>query len=94
MIRFDPCLIVRRLVVKRGVHIAYDERFHVGVNVVRGDNSSGKSTILNFIFFGLGGDLSKLDWSGHALQCDHVWLEVELNGNPAVLRRKIDAGSQ
>ncbi|PWE53743.1 hypothetical protein DEM27_24725 [Metarhizobium album] len=94
MIRFDPCLIVRRLVVKRGVHIAYDERFHVGVNVVRGDNSSGKSTILNFIFFGLGGDLSKLDWSGHALLCDHVWLEVELNGNPAVLRRKIDAASQ
>lgn len=94
MIRFDPCLIVRRLVVKRGVHVAYDERFHVGVNVVRGDNSSGKSTILNFIFFGLGGDLSKLDWSGHALLCDHVWLEVELNGNPAVLRRKIDAASQ
>ncbi|WP_202949282.1 ATP-binding protein [Phyllobacterium sp. YR531] len=80
--------------MKRGVHVAYDERFHVGVNVVRGDNSSGKSTILNFIFFGLGGDLSKLDWSGHALLCDHVWLEVELNGNPAVLRRKIDAASQ
>lgn len=94
MIRFDPCLIVRRLVVKRGVHVAYDEQFHVGVNVVRGDNSSGKSTILNFIFFGLGGDLSKLDWSGHALLCDHVWLEVELNGNPAVLRRKIDSSSQ
>ncbi|WP_457661165.1 AAA family ATPase [Sinorhizobium medicae] len=94
MIRFDPCLIVRRLVVKRGVHVAYDERFHAGVNVVRGDNSSGKSTILNFIFFGLGGDLSKLDWSGHALLCDHVWVEVELNGNPAVLRRKIDAATQ
>ncbi|MBY5855657.1 hypothetical protein ACC696_12915 [Rhizobium ruizarguesonis] len=94
MIRFDPCLIVRRLVVKRGVNVAYDERFHAGVNVVRGDNSSGKSTILNFIFFGLGGDLSKLDWSGHALLCDHVWVEVELNGNPAVLRRKIDAATQ
>lgn len=94
MIRFEPCLIVRRLVVKRGLHVAYDEQFHVGVNVVRGDNSSGKSTILNFIFFGLGGDLSKLDWSGHALLCDHVWLEVELNGNPAVLRRKIDSSSQ
>jgi len=94
MIRFDPCLVVRRLVVKRSSHVAYDEQFHVGVNVIRGDNSSGKSTILNFIFFGLGGDLSKLDWSGHALLCDHVWLEVELNGNPAVLRRKIDSSSQ
>ncbi|NEJ74531.1 hypothetical protein GR197_29065 [Rhizobium phaseoli] len=94
MIRFEPCLIVRRLVVKRGVHIAYDERYHSGVNIVRGDNSSGKSTILNFIFFGLGGDLSKLDWSEHALLCDHVWTEVELNGNPAVLRRKIDTSAQ
>ncbi len=94
MIRFEPSLIARRLVVKRGVHIAYDERFHSGVNIVRGDNSSGKSTILNFIFFGLGGDLNKLDWSDYALLCEHVWLEVELNGNPAVLRRKIDVSSQ
>lgn len=94
MTRFEPCLIVKRLVVKRGTSVAYDEKFHSGVNVVRGANSSGKSTILNFIFFGLGGDLSKDDWSEHALKCDFVWLEVELNGNPAVLRRAIDVNSQ
>lgn len=94
MTRFEPCLIIKRLVVKRRASVAYDEAFHVGVNVVRGDNSSGKSTILNFIFFGLGGDLSKDDWSEHALKCDFVWLEVELNGHPAVLRREIDVNSQ
>jgi len=94
MIRYEPSLIVKRLVVKRGKHVAYDEAFHVGVNVVRGDNSSGKSTILNFLFFGLGGDLSKDDWSEHALRCDYVWLEAEFNGNPAVLRRKIEVNSQ
>lgn len=94
MTRFDPCLIVKRLVIKRGTLIAYDEAFHTGVNIVRGDNSSGKSTILNFIFYGLGGDLSRTDWSEHALLCDHVWIEAEFNGNPAVLRRKIDASSQ
>ncbi|WP_247778114.1 AAA family ATPase [Bradyrhizobium sp. 170] len=94
MTRFDPCLIVKRLVVKRGAAIAYDEVLHAGVNIIRGDNSSGKSTILNFIFYGLGGDLSRSDWSEHALLCDHVWLEAEFNGNPAVLRRKIDASSQ
>lgn len=93
MTRFEPCLIVKRMVVKRRASVAYDEHFHLGVNVVRGDNSSGKSTILNFIFFGLGGDLSKDDWSEHALKCDFVWIEVEYNGKPAVLRRAIDVNS-
>lgn len=72
----------------------YDEAFHTGVNVIRGDNSSGKSTILNFIFYALGGDLDRSAWSEHALLCEHVWLEAEFNGNPAVLRRQIDVSSQ
>ena len=75
MIRYDPCLVIKRLVVKRGTVVLYDEAFHCGVNVIRGDNSSGKSTIMNFIFFGLGGDLDRSAWSEHALLCDHVWLE-------------------
>lgn len=94
MIRYNPCLIVKRLVVKRGASILYDEAFHAGVNVIRGDNSSGKSTIMNFIFFGLGGDLERSAWSEHALLSEHVWLEAEFNGNPAVLRRRIDVSSQ
>lgn len=94
MIRYDPCLIIRRLVVKRATAVLYDEAFHRGVNVIRGDNSSGKSTIMNFLFFGLGGDLDRSAWSEHALSCEHVWLEAEFNGNPAVLRRQIDVSSQ
>ncbi|KQX23777.1 MULTISPECIES: AAA family ATPase [Ensifer] len=94
MTRYDPTLVVKRLVVKRGAFTMYDEAFHTGVNVIRGDNSSGKSTIMNFLFFGLGGDLDRSAWSEHALKCDHVWLEVEFNGNPAVLRREIDVASQ
>ena len=35
--------------------IAFDEPFHKGVNIIRGDNSSGKSTITHFIFYVLGG---------------------------------------
>lgn len=94
MIRYDPCLIIKRLVVKRGASVLYDEAFHGGVNVIRGDNSSGKSTIMNFLFFGLGGDLDRSAWSKHALLCEHVWLEAEFNGNPAVLRRQVDVSSQ
>jgi hypothetical protein len=87
MMRHDPTLIVTRLIVERNKRAVYDERFHVGVNVVRGENSSGKSTILNCIFYGLGGDLA--DWSEAALLCTRVILEVHLNGNPATLSRDI-----
>jgi hypothetical protein len=94
MTRYDPCLIARRLVVKRGTALAYDETFHNGVNVIRGTNSSGKSTIMDSLFYGLGGDLDRASWSEHELLCDHVWIEAEFNGDPAVLRRQIDVSSQ
>lgn len=94
MTRYDPSLIVKRLVVKNGESILYDESFHQGVNVIRGSNSSGKSTIMNFLFYVLGGNLDRSAWSEHALLCDHVWMEAEFNGNYAVLRRQIDVASQ
>lgn len=90
--RFDPSLIVNRVRVERNGKAAYDEKFHVGVNVLRGDNSSGKSTILNFIFYGLGGDLT--DWSDVAKLCTHVLIEVRLNGLVATLSREISESSQ
>src|ERR1700674_2273792 len=87
MIRFDPTVIVKRLVVLRNEQSVYDEAFHEGVNVIRGENSSGKSTILNFIFYGLGGDLT--DWSEVALLCDRVFVEAQFNGKVATLSREI-----
>jgi hypothetical protein len=73
--------------VERTSHVAYDEVFHLGVNIIRGDNSSGKSTVLNLIFYGLGGDVT--DWSPTALLCTRVLVEVELNGRVATLSREI-----
>ena len=87
MMRFDPSIQLRRMIIERSGKSVYDEAFHSGVNVIRGENSSGKSTILNFIFYGLGGDLT--DWSGVALLCNRVLLEVELNGKKATLSREI-----
>jgi AAA domain-containing protein len=89
--RYDPTLIVTRLVIQRNEQSVYDERFHDGVNVVRGENSSGKSTILNCIFYGLGGDLT--DWSEVALLCTRIFLEVQLDGKPATLSRAISKTS-
>jgi DNA repair exonuclease SbcCD ATPase subunit len=93
MTQFEPVLIVRRLIAVKGAKPVYDERLHPGVNVIRGENASGKSTILNFIYYGLGGDLT--DWSTAALLCSRVYLEVELNGMVVTLARDISktAGS-
>lgn len=92
MMRFDPTMIVRRMRVERESTSVYDERFHAGVNVIRGENSSGKSTVLNFIYYGLGGDL--LEWSAAARLCTRVLIEVELNSRPATLSREVTTRPQ
>ena len=89
--RFNPTLIVTRVVVERNGVAVYDEIFHDGVNIIRGENSSGKSTVLNFIFYGLGGDLS--EWSAVARLCTRVIVEVRINGNAATLAREVSEKS-
>ncbi|MBK9003916.1 MAG: AAA family ATPase [Sphingomonadales bacterium] len=78
---------VRRMIVKREANSVYDAAFHPRLNIIRGENSSGKSTLLDFMFYGLGGEVS--DWRDAALACSEVMLEVELNGMPAVLSREV-----
>lgn len=85
--QYRPTLIINRVVVERNQFVVYDGVFHRGVNILRGDNSSGKSTILNFIFYGLGGDLT--DWSDVAQLCTRVIIEASFNGMVATLAREI-----
>ena len=60
MTQYNPFLKLNRLsIFTHDGKIAYDENFHDGVNIIRGHNSSGKSTIGNFIFYVLGGDFKK-----------------------------------
>ena len=89
MTRFKPTLRIERLRVERLNQAVYDQRFHQGVNIIRGDNSSGKSTILNFLYYAIGGDIS--DWSPVALLCSRVLVEVALNGNIATLAREVSS---
>jgi predicted nucleic acid-binding Zn-ribbon protein len=66
---------------------AYDEKFHKGVNIIRGKNSSGKSTVSNFIFYALGGDF--FNWNAESLRCREVFAEVEINGGTFTLKRNV-----
>ncbi|MBU0645707.1 MAG: ATP-binding protein [Alphaproteobacteria bacterium] len=87
MTLFKPSLFLSRLRIEKDGYPVYDEVFHIGVNIISGDNSSGKSSILNFIYFALGGD--ETDWSDEAKLCTRVLAEVSLNGNVATLSRPI-----
>lgn len=88
MTLLEPFWFLQRLVVvsHRGT-IAYDEPFHHGVNIIRGRNSSGKSTIANFIFYALGGDFSS--WTTEALNCREVLAEVNINNVILTLKRTV-----
>lgn len=68
--------------------IAYDEEFHKGINIIRGDNSSGKSTITHFIFYILGGAFN--DWVKEARECAYAIAEVDINGAVIVLKRELN----
>lgn len=88
MTQFNPFLKLNRLVIlsEQGT-IAYDESFHDGVNIIRGHNSSGKSTISNFIMYALGGHFTK--WTTAALLCGDVFAEVQINSEPITLKRTV-----
>ncbi len=87
MILREPSLFLNRLVIFGRGRPVYDEMFKLGVNIIRGSNSSGKSTITDFIFFVLGGDISA--WKPEAERCDYVMAEVSVNGKPITLCRQI-----
>ena len=91
---FKPSLFLNRLVIKEEQYIVYDEKFHKGVNIIRGDNSSGKSTIMELIFFALGGVIPKKQWKEKALLCSEVYAEVQINERIFTLQRNITDNSQ
>ena len=75
-----------RILTEEGL-IAYDEIFHKGVNIIRGDNSSGKSTITHFIFFVLGGSFN--DFVPEGRKCSIVFAEVEMNSAVLTIKREL-----
>jgi hypothetical protein len=90
MTLYNPSLKVTNLTVFRGENTVYSEAFHSGLNIISGENSSGKSSIMDFLFFGLGGDLAEHQWRETSLLCDRVVVGVECNGHDISLLREIE----
>lgn len=88
MIQYNPFLKLNKLLIFTNEgKTAYNQSFHDGVNIIRGHNSSGKSTIANFIFYALGGDFNK--WTAKAYNCKEVIVEIEINSAKITLKRSI-----
>jgi hypothetical protein len=90
MTQTKATIILKRLLILKGDKFAYDEHFHKGVNIIRSHgNSTGKTTIMDAIFFVLGGDVE--EWTGEALSCDCVMAEISFRGNILTFKREIVA---
>jgi hypothetical protein len=64
----------------------YDQKFHSGVNIIRGENSVGKSTIADFIFFILGGEFK--EWKPATARVEEVQAQITTPHGKLSLRRE------
>lgn len=88
-------LKINKVVIKKSGKDVYNENFHSGINVIRGENSTGKSTIMELISYGLGADIKRQHWKKEALSCDEVFIDLFLNKRRFIFKRPIeDEGSK
>ncbi len=78
---------LNKLRVIKDDKVVYDEIFHKGVNIIQGENGSGKSTIADFIFYAIGGHIDS--WKTEAGTCDEVQAEITTNSTVLTFRRLI-----
>lgn len=86
-------LVLRRFFVFANGTMIYSQNFHDGLNVIRGDHSVGKSTLMDLIFYALGGELRKEQWVFPADKCSNVCAEIELNHRAFCVKRDIEVGA-
>jgi hypothetical protein len=88
MTQLNPTIIVQDLRVIKDGREVFGCKFHTGVNIISGHNSSGKTTVLDFLAYALGAEF--IPWKQEALLCDEVIVSVELNAIPVTLRRAVN----
>lgn len=82
------CFQLRKLKVFHRGRAVYDQSFHSGLNIISGENGSGKSTIADFIFYSLGGEFEA--WKTVASHCDLVQAEIVTKSGVITIRREVD----
>ncbi|MGY6628450.1 MAG: AAA family ATPase [Oceanicaulis sp.] len=82
-------MAVNRLKLLAKNRIAMDQQFSSGINVLWGSNGAGKSTVLDLIYYALGGN--DVAWKEVAHSFEHVSLEIVMGGDVVTLARKFDS---
>lgn len=87
MTLYKPTILVNRLVVTKNGNSVMDISFHAGLNVITGENSSGKTTAIRFIAYALGSE--NISFNQVAQLCDDIYLEITANEAVVTLRRHV-----
>lgn len=87
MTLFKPTILVNRLIVVKDGRSVIDTSFHAGLNIVAGQNSSGKTTVIRFIAYALGSE--NINFNQIAQLCDEIYLEIAANDTVVTLRRNV-----
>lgn len=82
-----PTILVNRLVVKKNDNVVMDISFHAGLNIIAGENSSGKTTAIRFIAYALGSE--NISFNKVAQLCDYIYLEITANNSVVTVRRHV-----
>lgn len=92
----SPSIFIKKIrVTKKTGGLAFKlEESKSGLNVIRGENSSGRTTLLNLLEFGLGGNLSEIKFIPEIKQCERLVLQVELNGVDYTIERNFWGSGQ
>jgi hypothetical protein len=90
--RTSPRLMIVRVRVTRrnGAGLALDLVTQSGLNVIVGDNSTGRTTLLKLLEFGLGAHVQSVSqfFIPEIEDCERVVIEAELNGVSYTFERK------
>lgn len=92
MTLLKPTITIDRLIVTRQGGTVVDLQFHAGLNVIRGENSAGKTTIIRFIAHALGAEA--ISFNQTAQLCNEAFLQIQANGVVVTLRRSISTSGQ
>jgi methyl-accepting chemotaxis protein len=88
----NPKLKVESITIFAQGATVYTQKFNDGLNVFAGDNSTGKSTIIEFIVYCLG--YEEIVWREEQKRCDLAELVVLVSGKRLRLRREINSFPQ
>lgn len=91
MTLYKPTILIEKILLLKNLNIIYEAEFHSGLNIIRGENGSGKSTVTELIFYALGGEM--IEWKYPANICDAVYIQVAINGKSTTLCREITPGN-